>query len=91
MDSFEALIGLRIDEVDLDGSDDFIFFVGYNFKNCGQRYPVSKLKIADLDYFNLIEFSYLFRNEAIFIIWYDDNTQIITDLEIYYLSNDFDL
>ncbi len=91
MDSFEELIGLKIDEVDLDESDDFIFFVGYRYKNCGVRYPAAKLKLADLDYFNLIEFSDLFKNEAIFLIWFDEASQIITDLEIYYLSNDFDV
>ena len=91
MDSFEELIGLKIDDVDLDESDDFIFSVGYKYKNCGQRYPASKLKLCDLDYFNFIEFTDLFKNEAIFLIWFDDNSRMITDLEIYYLSNDFDV
>ena len=38
----------------------------------------------------MISFSELFRREALLIIWYDE-TDIITDLEIYYLSNDFDI
>ena len=54
------------------------------------RYPASKLKIADLDYFNLISFSELFKKETLFIVWYDENN-IVSDLEIYYLSNDFDV
>lgn len=91
MDSFEELIGLKVDEVDLDESDDFIFFAGYKYKNCGQRYPASKLKLADLNYFDFIEFSDLFKSEAIFIIWYDEGSRVITDLEIYYLSNDFNV
>ncbi|WP_298498845.1 hypothetical protein [uncultured Methanobrevibacter sp.] len=91
MDSFEDLIGLKIDEVDLDGSDDFIFSVGYKYKNCGQRYPASKLKLCDLDYFNFIDFADLFRYEAIFLIWYDVDSRMITDLEIYHISNDFDV
>ncbi|MDO5860994.1 hypothetical protein [Methanobrevibacter sp.] len=91
MDSFEELIGLNVDDVDLDESDDFIFCLGYKYKNCGQRYPATKLKLADLDYFNFIEFVELFKSEAIFIIWYDEKSRIITDLEIYYLSNDFDV
>lgn len=91
MDSFEELIGLKIDEVDLDESDDFIFSVGYKYKNCGQRYPASKLKLCDLDYFDFIEFSNLFKREAIFLIWFEEESRIITDLELYYLSNDFDV
>ena len=42
-----------------------------------------------MDYFNFISFSELFKKEALFIVWYCDD--IITDLEIYYLSNDFDI
>ena len=91
MDSFEEIIGLKIDEVDLDESDDFIFPVGYKFKNCGQRYPASKLKLHDLDYFDFVDFSDLFKFDAIFLIWYDTESRLITDLEIYHLSNDFDV
>lgn len=91
MDSFEALIGRNINEVTLNESENF--FVAplmYLTKNCGMRYPSSKHKLADLDYFDLISFSQLFRHESILIIWYDES-QIITDLELYYLSNDFDV
>ena len=91
MDSFEKLIGLKIDDVNINESTDFIFFVSYKFKNCGQRYPASKLKLCDLDYFNFVEFKDLFPREEIFIVWYDFNSRIITDLEIYYISNDFDV
>lgn len=90
MDSFEDLIGKNVHEIDLDESPDFIFAkLGYFYKNCGKKYPSSKFKLSDLDYFNVISFSELFKKEAIFIIWYDVD-EIITDLEIYYLSNDFD-
>ena len=91
MDSFEKLIGLDVDEVDLNESEDFIFSIGYKYKNCGQRCPATSLKLADLDYFNFIEFTDLFKNEAIFLVWFDDESRKITDLEIYYLSNDFDV
>ena len=90
MDSFEDLIGMNISDIDLDESDDFIFSLGYKYKNCGMRYPASKLKLADLDYFDFIEFSELFKSESIFLIWHDESG-IITDLEIYYLSDDFDV
>lgn len=90
MDSFEALIGKNINEVVLNESA--TFFVApleYLYKNCGRRYPASKFKLADLDYFDFVEFSDLFKYEAILIIWYFED--IITDLEMYYLSNDFDV
>ena len=91
MDSFKELIGKNINEIDLDESSDFIIApLGYFTKHCGRKYPSSKFKLADLDYFNLISFSELFKKEAIFIIWFDEHG-IITDLEIYYLSNDFDI
>ena len=90
MDSFEALIGKNINDVVLNESD--TFFVApleYFYKNCGKRYPASKFKLADLDYFDFIDFSQLFRFDAVLIIWYAND--IITDLELYYLSNDFDV
>ena len=91
MDSFKELIGKNINEMDLDESSDFILVpLGYFTKRCGRKYPSSKFKLADLDYFNLISFSELFKKEILFIIWFDENG-IITDLEIYYLSNDFDI
>ena len=91
MDSFDDLIGRNVDEINLDESSDFILVaLGYNTKFCGRKYPSSKLKLADLDYFNLISFSELFKREALFIIWHNEKG-IITDLEIYHLSNDFDI
>ena len=91
MDSFEALIGKNINDVVLNESE--TFFVApleYFYKNCGMRYPASKLKLADLDYFNFISFSELFRFESILIVWHD-STGLITDLEHYFLTNDFDV
>ena len=91
MDSIEALIGKNIDEVSLiESKTFFIAPLKYSTKVCGKRYPSDKLKISDLDYFNMISFSQLFKKEALLIIWHDE-TGIITDLEIYYLSNDFDI
>ncbi len=90
MDSFEALIGKNINEVVLNESDTFFIApLEYFYKNCHRRYPASKFKLADLDYFDFIDFSELFRFEAILIIWYFED--VITDLELYYLSNDFDV
>ena len=91
MDSFEALIGRNIDEVTLNESKTFFIApIKYSTKVCGRRYPSDKFKIADLDYFDLISFSQLFEKESILIVWYDE-TGLITDLEIYHLSNDFDI
>ena len=91
MDSFERLIGKNIDEVDLNESPTFFIApLEYTHKLCGKRYPSSKFKIADIDYFDLISFSELFKKEAILIIWYRVDG-VITDLEVYYLSNDFDV
>ena len=91
MDSFERLIGMNIDDVDLNESSTFFIApIEYNTKLCGRRYPSSKFKIADIDYFNLISFTELFKKEAILIIWHTSEG-IITDLEVYYLSNDFDV
>jgi len=88
MDSFEALIGKNINDVVLNESE--TFFVApleYFYKNCGMRYPASKFKLADLDYFNFIGFSELFKYESILIVWHD-STGLITDLELYHLSNE---
>lgn len=91
MDSFEALIGKNINEVTLNESATFFIApLKYSTKLCGRRYPSSKFKIADLDYFNLISFSELFEKEKLLIVWYNENG-VITDLEIYFLSNDFDV
>ena len=91
MDSFEALIGKNINEVSLNESENFFLApLKYNTKHCGRRYPSSKFKLADIDYFDLISFSELFKKESILIIWYSEE-DVITDLELYYLSNDFDV
>ncbi len=90
MDSFEQLIGKNINDISLNESNNFFLaLLEYNTKLCGRLYPSSKYKLADIDYFNLISFSELFRHESILIIWYYE--EIITDLEIYHLSNDFDI
>ena len=92
MDSFEQLIGKHIDEVSLDESSDsfFIAVIGYKYKLCGRKYPAFKFKLADIDYFNIISFSDLFNREAIMIVWHDESG-LITDLEIYHMSNDFEV
>ncbi|MBR1610602.1 MAG: hypothetical protein IJ672_03795 [Methanobrevibacter sp.] len=92
MDSFERLIGKNVSEVSLDESYDsfFISFLYYKYKVCGRKYPAEKFKLADIDYFNLISFSELFDREAILIIWHDESG-LITDLEIYHLSNDLEV
>ncbi|MGN0177264.1 MAG: hypothetical protein ACI389_05485 [Methanobrevibacter sp.] len=90
MDSFEDLIGKNINDVSLNESSTFFIApLEYFTKHCGRRYPSSKFKLADIDYFNLIPFYELFKYESVLIIWY--NNEIITDLELYYLSNDFDV
>ncbi|MEE1335113.1 hypothetical protein [Methanobrevibacter sp.] len=91
MDSFEALIGKNINDVSLNESKTFFIApLKYSTKVCGKRYPSEKFKIADLDYFNLISFSKLFKREKLLIVWHDESG-LITDLEIYHLSNDFDI
>ena len=91
MDSFEALVGKNINDVVLNESATFFIApLEYFYKNCGRRYPASKFKLAELDYFDLIDFTELFKYESILIIWYDE-TGLITDLELYYLTNDFDV
>lgn len=91
MNSFEELIGKNINDVSLnDSSTFFIATLPYFTKHCGKRYPALKFKLADIDYFNLISFVDLFKYESILIIWYNEY-EIITDLELYYLSNDFDV
>lgn len=90
MDSFEQLIGKNINEISLNESNNFFLaLLEYNTKLCGRPYPSSKYKLADIDYFNLISFSELFCHDSILIVWYHD--EIITDLEIYHLDNDFDV
>ena len=64
MDSFEALIGKNINDVSLNESKTFFIApLKYSTKVCGKRYPSEKFKIADLDYFNLISFSKLFKRK----------------------------
>ena len=85
MDSFDDFIGKNVNEIDLNESEDFILVaLEYNTKLCGQKYPSQKLKLADLNYFDMISFSELFKKEALFIIWHNQDG-IITDLEIYYV------
>ena len=91
MDSFKQLLGRNIKEVTLDESSDFFIApLSYNTKHCGRRYPRDKFKLVEINYFNIISFEELFKKEAIFVIWHDEHG-IITDFEIYYLSNDFDV
>lgn len=91
MDSFKRIIGKNINEISLDESSDFfIAKIAFKCKHCGRRFPTEKFKLADIDYFNLISFNELFEKKSIFIIWYNING-IITDFEIYHLTNDFDV
>ncbi len=91
MDSFEALVGKNINDVVLNESTTFFVApLGYFYKNCGRRYPASKFKLVDLDYFDMIDFSDLFKHESILIIWHD-SAGLISDLELYHLGNDFDV
>lgn len=91
MNSFEAFIGKNINEVTLNESQTFFIApLKYSTKLCGRRYPQDKFKIADIDYFNLISFSQMFSRESILIVWYNEDG-IITDLEVYHLSNDLDV
>lgn len=91
MDSFEHLIGKNINDVSLNESSAFFTApLQYSYRNCGKRYPSSKHRLCEIDYYNIISFEELFKKEAILIIWYTcDGT--ITDLELYYLSNDFEV
>ncbi|WP_458404673.1 hypothetical protein [Methanobrevibacter sp.] len=90
MDSFEQLIGRNVNEISLNESTNFFIKpLPYKIKNCGKRYPSSICHLADLDFFNIISFEELFKFDKILIIWYNWQ-DIITDLEIYYLSRDFD-
>lgn len=69
MDSFEALIGKNINEISLNESSTFfIALLEYFTKHCGKRYPASKFKLPNIDYFNLISFYELFKYESILIL-----------------------
>ena len=68
----------------------FLVPLQYSVKVCGRRYPSTKLRLAQIDYFDLISFSQLFKKEAVLIVWHNRDG-VITDLELYHLSNDFDV
>ena len=94
MDELEALIGKSVNEIDLEiltALESIGFKVGvlqYRYKNCGVRYPSDSFKLAFIDYSNLISFENLFDFDKLFIIWHFND--IITDLEIYDVSDDMD-
>ena len=86
----EKFIGMNVDDISLPDSDEFIIAnISYKYKNCGKRYPVDKLKLALIDFDNLISFKDLFSKHKLLILW--NYNSIITDLEVYNLVDDFDL
>ena len=92
MDELESLIGKSIFEIDseiikaLESVNFKVAILEYKYKNCGVRYPPSPLKLAPIDYDDIIAFDELINFEKIFIFWYFN--EIITDLEIFDISLD---
>ena len=65
MDSFEALIGKSINEVTLNESPNFFLApLKYSLTLCGRRYPATKYRLADIDYYILFK-DYYFIKKAI--------------------------
>ena len=95
MDELEDFIGKPITEISSDILTSFesigvkAAVLEYKYKNCGVRYPSSSLKLADIDYDNVILFDDLFNFDKIFIFWHFKGT--VTDLEIFDITSDRDL
>lgn len=95
MDELEDFIGKPITEISSDILTSFesigvkAAVLEYKYKNCGVRYPSSSLKLADIDYDNVILFDDLFNFDKIFIFWHFNGT--VTDLEIFDITSDRDL
>jgi hypothetical protein len=92
MDELESLIGKSIFEIDseiiknLESINFKVAVLEYKYKNCGVRYPVNQLKLALIDYTNVITFDELINFDKIFIFWHFKEQ--ITDLEIFDISSD---
>ena len=95
MDELEDFIGKAITEISSDTLTSFesigvkAAVLEYKYKNCGVRYPSASLKLADIDYNNVISFDDLFNFDKIFIFWHFNGT--VTDLEIFDITLDRDL
>ena len=95
MDELESFIGKQVTEISSDTLTSFesigvkAAVLEYKYKNCGVRYPSSSLKLADIDYDNVILFDDLFNFDKIFIFWHFKGT--VTDLEIFDITSDRDL
>ena len=95
MDELEDFIGKAITEISSDILTSFesigvkAAVLEYKYKNCGVRYPSASLKLADIDYNNVISFDDLFNFDKIFIFWHFNGT--VTDLEIFDITSDRDL
>ena len=95
MDELEDFIGKSITEITSDILTSFesidvkAAVLEYKYKNCGVRYPSDSLKLADIDYNNVISFDDLFNFNKIFIFWHFKGT--ITDLEIFDITSDRNL
>ena len=94
MDELESLVGKSIFDIDSDIVDALesinikVAVLEYKYKNCGKRYPIETLNLADIDYENVILFDDLIDFSKIFIFWHFNNQ--ITDLELFNISNDLD-
>ena len=92
MDELENLVGKSIFDIDSDIVDALesinikVAVLEYKYKNCGMRYPIETLKLADIDYGDVISFDDLIDFEKIFIFWHFKNQ--ITDLELFNISDD---
>ena len=95
MDELEDFIGKQVTEISSDILTSFesigvkAAVLEYKYKNCGVRYPSASLKLADIDYNNVISFDDLFNFDKIFIFWHFNGT--VTDLEIFDITSDRDL
>lgn len=95
MDEFESLIGKSINEIDSEMIDDIeginikVAILEYTYKNCGIRSPKTHLKLASIDYNEVIGFKDLIFFNKICIIWHYN--AIITDLEFFDITGDMDL
>lgn len=94
MDELESLVGKSIFDIDRDIVDALesinikVAVLEYKYKNCGMRYPIETLKLADIDYGDVISFDDLIDFEKIFVFWHFNNQ--ITDLELFNITDDLD-